>query len=44
MLWREPKRLWAVPGATHFFDRQLAELKAAVRETAVWALDASGKS
>jgi len=28
--WAEPKRLVEVPGAGHFFDRQLAELAAAI--------------
>ena len=30
--WAEPKRLIEVPGATHFFDRQLSELAQAVEE------------
>lgn len=30
--WAEPKRLVEVPGATHFFDKQLAELAQAVEE------------
>ena len=41
--WGEPRRLWRVPGATHFFDRQLGELKLAVREAATWALEISRK-
>jgi alpha/beta superfamily hydrolase len=30
--WAEPKTLALVPGATHFFDRQLAELAAALTQ------------
>ena len=30
--WAEPKRLMRVPGASHFFDRQLAELGDALIE------------
>lgn len=30
--WAEPKRLVRVPGAGHFFDRQLGELADAIRE------------
>jgi alpha/beta superfamily hydrolase len=30
--WAEPKRLMRVPGASHFFDRQLAELGDALLE------------
>jgi hypothetical protein len=30
--WSEPKRLVRVPGASHFFDRQLAELGEAILE------------
>ena len=30
--WAEPKALAEIPGATHFFDRQLAELARAVEE------------
>ena len=36
--WAGPKRLIEVAGATHFFDRQLPELKSAVREGAEWLL------
>ncbi|TMQ69002.1 MAG: alpha/beta fold hydrolase [Candidatus Eisenbacteria bacterium] len=32
-LWSEPKTLVRVPGAAHFFDRQLGALGAAIRET-----------
>ena len=30
--WAEPKRVVWVPGATHFFDKQLTDLAAALRE------------
>ena len=30
--WAEPKQLVEVPGATHFFDKQLSQLSEAVRE------------
>jgi alpha/beta superfamily hydrolase len=30
--WAEPKQIVWVPGATHFFDKQLAELAKALRE------------
>ena len=30
--WADPKRLIEVPGASHFFDRQLAELGAAIEQ------------
>ncbi len=36
--WAAPKLRIDVPGAAHFFDRQLPELKAAVREAAEWAM------
>jgi uncharacterized protein len=35
--WPGPKRLLLVEGATHFFDRRLGELKAAVTEAVSWA-------
>lgn len=38
--WAGPKRLFEVSGGSHFFDRQLPELKAAVRQGAEWALAA----
>ena len=41
MAWAEPKRLVRVDGATHFFDRRLDALKAAVGKCASWALGLS---
>lgn len=41
-LWGEPRRRIDVPGATHFFDRQLPELKQAVQDGATWALAFEG--
>ncbi|MBI5837630.1 MAG: alpha/beta hydrolase [Candidatus Eisenbacteria bacterium] len=38
--WAEPRRLFTVEGATHFFDRKLGELKSAVAEAAAWAVQA----
>ena len=37
--WAEPKLRVDVPGASHFFDRQLGELRAAVRRCFDWAVE-----
>lgn len=34
--WAEPKRLWLVPGAGHFFEGRIPDLRSSVREAAVW--------